>query len=137
MYSYLREKCGVLETKTTNKSSPGICPDPKMVSFRKRKRLCRKAWRNYKANDMLHTPEAKALKKRWLTLVRQHNRRRIHLEKKKNRQSSAKANAAFKRDPFTFADRLFNGKKTTSEPTFSKDDAESFFTNTYSDTDRG
>ena len=28
-------------------------------------------------------------------------------------------------------------KKTTSEPTFSKDDAESFFTNTYSDTDRG
>ena len=95
-----------------------------MAYFRKRKRLCRKTWRTYKANKLTHTPEAKALKKRWLLLVRQHNRRRVVIETKKNVRTSANANTAFNRDPFAVAYRMFNGKKSKKKPEVSKTEAD-------------
>ena len=64
-----------------------------------------------KKNKLCHAPEAKALKKRWLKLVRQHNRRRVFLETHVVQSVSASANTSFKRDPFAYADHLFNGKK--------------------------
>ena len=110
--------------------------NPKLLDVRRRKRICRASWRTYKKNKLLYTPEAKALKKRWLKLVRQHNRRRVFLQNNAVQRTSTSTHRSFKRDPFAYADKLFNGKKTKKSPTFTKAEADTFFQTTYSDGNR-
>lgn len=108
-----------------------------MLEFRKRKRLCRTTWRKYKKQNITHTPYAQQIKKTWLKLVRQHNRRRVTVETRSQKQTTAKANTSFKRDPFAYADKLFNKQKNKTQSSFSKESADTYCHNTYTDRDRG
>ncbi len=134
IYSYIHDTYGVKQPRPP--PPPNRKPDPKLTDFRTRKKQCRTAWRTYQKNNLTHLPEAKLLKQKWHTLVRQHNKYRVQKNKQHSSRSRYAATSKFKNDPFGYADTLFNGKSKNNTPTFSQETAEEHFSKTYSDPNR-
>ena len=79
------------------------------------------------------SPEWKRLKSDWLVLVRKHNRLRNAVNYAKNKRATAKAEKEFRANPYGYTKNLFNPSVATGEPSFSKEEAESYFAPLYRD----
>ncbi|KAL5271821.1 hypothetical protein ACHWQZ_G000126 [Mnemiopsis leidyi] len=76
------------------------------------------------------------LKLEYLRLVRLHNKSRRNEIRKKRKKEAAKEQAKFKKNPYQYGKKIFEGKKP-GEPEFSVEEAEEFFKKEYSDKNRG
>ena len=109
----------------------------RLIFFRRRKRECQRARRALiKAGVSRDSPEFKDITKHWFTLVHQHNKLRKHLAMKDAARAKKRACNAFRKDPYKFARELFQGPRNSNKPTFSKEDAQEYFSKTYRDEER-
>ena len=74
--------------------------------------------------------------KEWFSLVRQHNKLIVALKIKQATQEKLKAEKSFRASPHKFAENLFNKNQHSGKPTFSADEAQHYFENTYRDEGR-
>ena len=76
------------------------------------------------------------ISKQWTSYLRQHNKVRKALEKKKHQKEKMLSEKAFKNDPNKFAEKLFQNKKASGTPKFSASTAQQYFETTYTDANR-
>ena len=108
----------------------------RMKRLRIEKKNCKKAFKALVRAGLGDGEEAQILKKRWHSLVRQHNKLRVSLEYQKKQKAKSAAEKRFKNNPYGFAQNLFEGQKKKASPTFSKEKCEEYFCNLYRDPGR-
>ena len=116
-------------------------PRPRRVhtgleSLRSQKQKCKAARKALIKAGFLGSPEEAAISLRWRRLIREHNRLRVALKKRKNGMDAAAAERQFKADPHKFASSLFESQAKNGIPTFDEKDAQDYFAKTYRDEDR-
>lgn len=131
IYSYLEARFG-MDQKVFVKEPDKEEKETK--SIRISKRLAKKSVKKAKRNKDRCAIEI--AKKDYLTLVRLHNKSRRNELRRKKKKEDKKLQERFKRNPYDFSKKLLNGKQTHKPPTFSKEDADKFFKNEYSDKNR-
>jgi len=82
------------------------------------------------------SPEEKLISKEWFSLVRQHNKLRVALNKKMHAKEKIAAERFFRENPHKFAAKLFGKLKNSGKPSFSKEEAQQYFEKTYRDEQR-
>ena len=82
------------------------------------------------------TEVEKRISVEWRQLIRQHNKLRVALQKKKDQKAKISAEKSFKEDPNKFAKKIFAQKKPQGVPQFSADDAYTYFEKNYHDAQR-
>ena len=60
--------------------------------------------------------------------MKRHNKLRVRIARKTEKRNTTRANARFRKDPFKYAKKVFEGTKTSKDPSLS--------TKTYTDNDR-
>jgi hypothetical protein len=68
--------------------------------------------------------------------MRKHNRLRVKLRKAQSSKSKRNNDKCFRKDPYGYAQKLFNGSQKAASPTFTKEDCEKHFRDTYHDEGR-
>jgi len=135
VYNYLDTAFGA-DAPTAQHVSKPIREDIESKALRVAKKTARRAKKA--ATKEKDVPGLEVAKQEYLRLVRLHNKSRRNELRKKRKKESVREQEKFKKNPFDFSTKLLNGKQAKkTEPTFSKDDAEKFFRNEYSDKDRG
>ena len=79
-----------------------------MVHLRKRKKQCKAARKALIKAGLKGTPEEEIITKEWLSLVRQHNKLRISLNKKQSIKDKLQAEKSFRSNPHKFTQNLFS-----------------------------
>ena len=111
-------------------------PNKAMVHLRKRKKQCKAARKALIKAGLKGTPEEEIITKEWLSLVRQHNKLRISLNKKQSIKDKLQAEKSFRSNPHKFAQNLFSKEQNSGKPTFSAETAQQYFQETYRDEER-
>ena len=75
-------------------------------------------------------------KKEYLRLVRLHNKSRRNEIRKKKKKEDRKEQERFRKNPYEYSKKLLD-EQVKGKPTFTKEDADRFFKNEYSDKERG
>jgi hypothetical protein len=68
--------------------------------------------------------------------MKRHNKLRVRIARKTEKRITTRANARFRKDSFKYAKKVFEGTKTSKDPSFSAQEAEEYFIKTYTDNDR-
>mmetsp|Transcript_17792 Transcript_17792/g.23055 ORF Transcript_17792/g.23055 Transcript_17792/m.23055 type:complete len:441 (-) Transcript_17792:28-1350(-) len=137
LYDFFKEKLGNdAFVKQSTEKQPKKFENKKMKRLRAKKKKCKKAFKVLVRAGLGDSEEAGVLKKRWLSLVRQHNKLRVSLEFQRKQRAKSAAEKRFKKNPFGYAQSLFEGMKKNASPTFSKEDCEDYFSNLYRDVGR-
>ena len=82
-----------------------------MEKLRRQKKNCKKAYKALIKAGCGDSDEAHELKKKWFSLVRQHNKLRLSLQYQAKQQNKSAAERRFKSNPYLFAQNLFKGQK--------------------------
>ena len=141
LYNFFAEKCGVCK--------PTECPDNPARSkglrtrfrhrglerLRRKKNELRKALRLLIKGGQGESCASAALKKQWLSVMRDHNRLSRAVSARRYAKESTEACKRFRKDPNVFASKLFADSKS-EKPLFSKEVASEFFSSTYRDEER-
>lgn len=135
LYNFFYDKFGTVPP-TADKATFTKKPHKGLQRLRTDKKRVRKALRILSKAGLKDTPEWKLLQREWFTLVRKHNGLRRALLNAEKKRSTAKANKAFKSNPHQFTKNLFNPPTAQGDPSFSKEDAESYFAPLYRDEQR-
>jgi hypothetical protein len=138
LYGFLKEHCGVVAASEPiiNKHK-GPRPHRGLERLRQRKNQASKAWKLLKRNGFEEdSPEARLLHRNWTHLLRAHNRLRNAVAGRHRQWRKVEACRQFKKQPYTFAKKLFQGSRMNGSPSFSKDTAEQYFGKTYRDANR-
>jgi hypothetical protein len=135
LHKFFVEKFGLAPAPVNRKHRRRTKVHKKLLEFRRRKTKLRAARRAVMSLGSADGVLSKLLTQQWRMVMKAHARFRLALNKKTLAAKQSKAETAFKLNPNVFASRLFNNSDNL-EPTFSKADAQAFFTKTYSDSDR-
>jgi hypothetical protein len=135
IYKFFLDRCGVMPipeqkapfVKKPHKALERVREDKKRIR-RLLRDLARAGWRD--------TPEWNKYKSEWLFLIRKHNRLRNAHNYAKKKQAAAKAEKAFRADPYKYTKQLFNPSVVAGDPAFTKEVAENYFPPLYRDTER-
>jgi hypothetical protein len=101
--------------------------------LRQRKQKLKKERKRLARAGLQDTEAYADLSKKWFTLVRKHNNLRSAVAKARKAKSKVAAEKAFKADPQKFSRKLFAGNSKNGDPTFSSEEAATYFSNTYRD----
>jgi hypothetical protein len=104
--------------------------------LRRRKRELHLAYKVLCLNNLQYTEAGRSIKKCWLDTMQKHNRLRIAVSKLKTARKAVAEQRSFKRDLHGYAGKLFKNTKNAA-PTFSKETATKYFSETYRDEERG
>ena len=108
-------------------------PNKALEHLRLRKKQCKAARKALLKSGLKGSPEEEYITKEWFSLIRQHNKLRMALKIKQTTQQKLKAEKSFCSDPHKFARTLFEKEQHSGKPTFSADEAQHYFENTYRD----
>ena len=111
-------------------------PHPGLIRLRKAKKDLKRARSALRKAGLKDTLAYSSLTKKWRSLIREHNRLRVRLQKQNTSKQKQAANRRFKANPYKYAEKLFNGTAKKGTPTFSKEEAEKYFADTYRDSQR-
>jgi hypothetical protein len=138
IHQYFLEKFGQKAEKALNQdnNTRKKRPNKILMQLRKRKKQCKAARKALIKAGLKETKEYEIICKEWLSLVRQHNRLRLALNRKHAVKEKLNAEKAFRKDPHKFAENLFNKTQKSGKPTFSAETAQNYFEKTYRDEDR-
>ena len=137
LYAFFLEKFGPIPSSNNKPSNKRQArPNKALARLRERKKACKKARKALQKAGLAGSEEDLLITKQWLSLIREHNRLRVFLKRRKHKKACAAAERKFKANPHKFASDLFSGPRNTNAPTFSKDEAVKFFANTYRDENR-
>ena len=86
------------------------CPrtNKQLEFLRRRKKECKAAHKALTKAGLTGTAEEQAISKEWFSLLRQHNKLRTALYKKKHQKEKMAAELKFRHNPNKFANNLFN-----------------------------
>ena len=133
VYAYL--EAGFEEEKKSLKITEKKTESSETKCMRAAKKSVSKQTREAKsAGD---SERQKSLKLEYLKLVRLHNKSRRNDLRKKRKKDAAKEQRNFKSNPYEYGKKLLSDTKQAGEPTFSREDAGTFFKKEYSDRNRG
>ena len=105
--------------------------------MRKRKKEFKAAHKALTTAGLTETAEEHTISKEWFSLLRQHNKLRTVLNKKKHQKEKMAAELKFRHhNPNQFENTLFNHNKQAGIPDFTADVAHTYFQKVYSDEQR-
>ena len=109
-----------------------VFPNIKLVSIKPfntyfRGKECQKARKALIKAGLKGSSEEKLISKEWFSLVRQHNKLRVALNKKMHAREKIAVEKFFRENPHTFAGKLFGKLKNSGKPSFSRDEAQQYF----------
>ena len=107
-----------------------------LEKLRKQKNTCKKALKVLQKVGLGVSRAARHLKTFWFKLIQRHNKLRCKVYKRKSQWRKVQAERTFKRDPPQYAKNLFKGESLNGSPTFSKEEAEQYFSRLYEDDER-
>lgn len=108
-------------------------PDKLKQRLREQKREVKREWKKAKArNDLMTRYE---MTKKFRRVIKALNKVRRDKEKIEKEFVASVSRKEFKKDPYKFSQKLFN-TTTNLSPTFTKEEADVFFTKTYQDPER-
>ena len=147
VYMFFKDKFGILpspdeksshsdEKKSHPKSRTRLYRHRGLEKMRRQKSNCRKERRALIRAGLIDSDAYRLLSKRYLDLLRAHNRLRRAVHQSRKRKEQRTANRVFEKDPYLFATKLFQDEAKKSNPAFTKEEAESYFCSTYRDDDR-
>ena len=145
LYSFFIERFGVVENPSdvANESTP--CKESRnqkkfrhrgLERLRRRKNLLRKEYKKLLKLNLGNSTAGIILKNKWKETLRKHNRLRLAVNKLRSAKLAAAAQKSFKKDHHGFASKIFTNSKNAA-PTFSKETATKYFSETYRDEERG
>ena len=138
LYNFFSERFGLEQSQL--KTSSAFVRKPRinkaLQKLRQRKKECKAARKALIKAGLSGSPEEKIIAKEWLTLVRQHNKLRVALQKKQIAKEKLKAEHCFRQNPHKFAANLFQKQTKSGKPTFSAMAAQQYFEETYRDENR-
>jgi hypothetical protein len=125
--------------RATNQQEPRKrnCDDKffALKAFRKKKRALKKAWKKIAcAGDL--DPACKMLKAEWRKTLKEHNKLARSVKRAEENRRLKSQQRKFDADPFLFGRKLFEKKTAGGDPQFSADEAFTFFSTNYRDTER-
>ena len=135
IYKFLKQKFGTVppyEKKPTFVKKP----HKGLLRLREDKKRIRNAIRVMERAGLKDTPECKLLQKERLYTMRKHNRLRVSLLKANKKRATAKSEKTFKQDHWKYTKNLFHPPSASGAPSFSKEEAEAYFTPLYRDEER-
>ena len=62
--------------------------------------------------------------------MKRHNKLRVRIACKTEKRNTTRANARFRKDPFKYAKKVFEGTKNSKDPSFSAQEADEYFIKT-------
>ena len=107
-----------------------------MQHLRKREKESKAARNAILKAGLANSPEAQMISKEWLSLVRQHNKLWVELNKKQQTKARIAAENTFRKNPHNFASKLFDKVQKSDKPAFSAEIAQNYFEQTYRDENR-
>lgn len=135
-YEFLKEKFGIIPPPTDPKPVFVKKPNKRMAQLRIQKNNLRKAIRALEHAGLKDSEEWKQMQRERFILIRKHNRLRKALRKADKSRAATKAEKSFKQDHWKYTQKLFNPSSSTGSPTFTKEQAESYFAPLYRDEQR-
>ena len=144
LVGFFTERCGLVSDgdAASGSSKKGVTGSKKIFRHRGLERLrrskneLRKAYRVLCKNNMQNSAAGRRTAKAWRETMRKHNRLRIAVTKLRNAKKATSERRNFKRDWHGYASKLFDDTKNAA-PTFTKEEATKYFSETYSDEGRG
>ena len=138
LYNFFLEKFG---KKERNRQGKSHIQRPERVHkglarLRESKRQCKAARKALHKAGMKGSEEDKLITGLWRRLLKQHNRLRIAVNKRKTTRAKIKEEKRFRSDPHRYAKCLFSKDKRSAAPTFSAEDAQQYFSTTIRDEER-
>lgn len=124
--------CG---SNTDSRASVVRCKSA-LVQLRNQKKELTKFMKNMKTANLWFGDIARTVTKTWRKLLKRHNNLRKRITYKIRKRNTARADTKFRKDPFKYASNLFSGVKIRKDPSFSAEEAEEYFVNTYTDSNR-
>lgn len=138
LHGFLKVECGIMDPKAApgkNRKKPKP-PHKGLEKLRKKKLAFKKARKALIKNGLGDSEPMKTLTQQWRGTNREHKALRRAVQMQAKQREKRAAEAAFKKDPNKFAEKLFKGTAKTANPTFSKEEAMEYFAKTYKDTKR-
>ena len=137
LHEFLATECGVMEPGAGPHQNRKPRPPHKgLEKLRQKKLAFRKARKALIKAGLGDSEPMKSLTQQWRGAMREHKALRHAVHKQAKQRARRTAEAAFKKNPNKFAEKLFKGTAKPANPTFSKEDAMEYFAKTYRDTER-
>ena len=137
LHAFFLERFGPLPISEKNKTQSRKPRTNKALQhLRKRKKECKAARNAILKAGLANSPEAQMISKEWLSLVCQHNKLRVELNKKQQTKARIAAENTFRKNPHNFASKLFDKVQKSDKPAFSAEIAQNYFEQTYRDENR-
>lgn len=136
LHNFFLDHFGEKVDKVSNKHRRKKRPNKALEHLRRRKKECKAARKALLKAGLQGSVEEEIISREWFSLVRQHNKLRVALQKKQQIKEKLQAEKSFRSDPHKFASKLFNKQQASGVPTFSAKEAEDYFKHTYRDTKR-
>jgi hypothetical protein len=137
VFDFFKENCGLVEPPAAPPPNSGQAKHKGLESLRRRKRDCQKARKLLLRMGFDETSDAvMAQKMIWKTLLKEHNRLRRAVMYKRKARAKKFSQRQFNKDRAKYTKKLFSGQRKTGTPTFSQEEADSYFGKLYRDEER-
>ena len=136
LHNFFLERFGKKESKVITQSKRQQRPNKALNNLRRRKKQCKAARKALIKAGLKGSTEEEIITREWFSLVRQHNKLRVALKKKQYSREQIQEERSFRSDPHKFASNIFNKQQKSAAPTFSAEEAYSYFKQIYRDSNR-
>ena len=136
LHNFFLERFGKKELKVITQSKRQQRPNKALNNLRRRKKQCKAARKALIKAGLKGSTEEEIITREWFSLVRQHNKLRVALKKKQYSREQIQEERSFRSDPHKFASNIFNKQQKSAAPTFSAEEAYSYFKQIYRDSNR-
>jgi len=139
LHAFFLQHCGPLVDDEAPSAPPQAESSKRhrgLERLRQQKNKCKKAFKVLKKAGLCLSLAGQTVKKLWFTLIKKHNKLRCKLSKQKLQWRKVLAQRSFKQDPHKYAQNLFKGESLNGSPTFTKEQAETYFKKVYHDESR-
>lgn len=137
LHAFFLEHFGARDSTTAPPKPFTARKNKALTRLRDLKKRARRAYRDLiRAGFAVDDPVIVAMKARRNRLMQQHNKLRLRLQHQAKARLASKSTKEFKKDPNAYARKLFKGSAKSSSPTFTKEEAEKYFRETYHDSGR-
>lgn len=137
LHAFFLQHCGEVDILSDDTKPP--CSKQKhrgLERLRQEKNGCKKAFSILKKAGLLLSKAGQACKKLWFKLIRTHNKLRRRVRARESQRDRVQSERQFKRNPFKYAQKLFEKESLNGVPSFDKATADAYFSGMYRDADR-
>ena len=138
IYEYFSSRHGIISSPSNDRKHHKPHAQAALSKVRREKNQMKKEYRNAIRNNTISKDAITAISKSFHQLVRRHNKLRKEVLQRDRMSAAKHAINQCARNFWKFADKLFSGDETSHvQPSFTKEIAHEYFSNTYKSTSTG